>query len=1107
MTNRALSDYKAARERRLGSNDARRIRAERDKARSPTSGAARRWPFELLQNAHDPGPRQGADSVDLTFTAGDSTLTFCHNGRPFTMDDLAALLSGGSNKEYDSADTTGRFGTGFLVTHVLSPRIRLRGVIDSEPQHERFEIDLDRSGNEAQILDNTTAAEECIRAAIAIDSLDGMWTAEFEYPIDNPEAAAVGVEEFRQAIPCLYGTCRHLGNVTVEMASGRAEHWQLEETKRREWSGVTIDERHLTCRTGEVATTYRVLRLVPADTEDVGLIVLLRLDSEGWEFLPVAPGLPRVFSRFPVRASTFLPINCVIDGRFEVQEERDRIAMQEGDRARLAAALRLVPKAAQLSLEEDWQRRHWLVRVAKVANGFSETTSDEELKWWNGHLRSVADQLAKLPLIETTDGRLPAIAAPGSSVANFVLPRYSCTVSEDEVSESDVWELACNTTVLHPPTRDLSSDWNALSSGWGTLGTQISRSGLKEIGGEVRGDAGRLEELPVRGRPHRWIAQYLDIIGKLPSGHDCTDLLDGLLPNQKGELCSPSALKRDLGIPDDLKGIAEMGGCDVRGRLLDADLADMGPDEGFSALQALLAKEMPGTLSEDQVLEECLNHLGQELPDGEKAGEDAGKGTAALVEASVQLLAYVWTVKGKEGMSLPRRCPLLTREGSIARYTPKKIMAPVAAWNERGRPFADIYVPGRVLADIYHDRSTDACDLIAALVAWDIAFPDPLIVAPRGEVDDQLLRSLVAGDTDVTGLTLRGETFSQVALFGTEVIQRCEDSWERASLLLGFILTYIALHDPHWHQHRAVTAKRSGEEVPLIVREALWVAELQRRAWVPMEGEKGIEKVMPSPASLGPLLHDHSEWLIGNDAGIELLIECFGFDMLDLRLQALPEGVKGDVSDRLAKLVQMGGDNREFYERLVAEAETRRKREEEKERNKKFGLAVQEAIEKYLLGLGLDVDVIDNGYDLDVAVPEDVPLIEAGTHTCSVGPYHVEIKATTSGDVRLTPAQAKVASEDDRFVLCVVDLRGCNPARLTGPWSADDVVPLATMVAGLRSTVGETHSLVEAATRQEIAIRNEKQLRYAVPPRVWREGNAIESWVDEIAPSLTESAR
>jgi hypothetical protein len=50
MTEGLLADFRIAKDERRGKNDARRIVSERDKARSATSGADRRWPFELLQN-------------------------------------------------------------------------------------------------------------------------------------------------------------------------------------------------------------------------------------------------------------------------------------------------------------------------------------------------------------------------------------------------------------------------------------------------------------------------------------------------------------------------------------------------------------------------------------------------------------------------------------------------------------------------------------------------------------------------------------------------------------------------------------------------------------------------------------------------------------------------------------------------------------------------------------------------------------------------------------------------------------------------------------------------------------------------------------------------
>jgi len=38
-------------------------------------------------------------------------------------------ISGGSNKEFESTDTTGRIGTGFLMTHVLSEKISSVGLL------------------------------------------------------------------------------------------------------------------------------------------------------------------------------------------------------------------------------------------------------------------------------------------------------------------------------------------------------------------------------------------------------------------------------------------------------------------------------------------------------------------------------------------------------------------------------------------------------------------------------------------------------------------------------------------------------------------------------------------------------------------------------------------------------------------------------------------------------------------------------------------------------------------------------------------------------------------------------------------------------------------
>jgi hypothetical protein len=807
MSDEARENFVASKSQRRGQNDARRIQGERDKARSPSGDAARRWPFELLQNAHDPGPRGGESVVNVEFSRSDSLITFRHNGCPFSSDDLAALVSGGSNKEYESAETTGRYGTGFLVTHVLSSEIRLSGILEVPPHLERFRIRLDRSGDASAILSNAEAAELEIAASACIESCNGQWTAEFEYPFDNPDAVDEGVQAIHGSTPFLFGTCEHLGQVTIDKGTGSPETWTPEAARRFRYGDVNVLERCVALRADGTTTQYRVLRMSSDTPSDVGIVILLRFDTDAWGFVAPRADLPRIFARLPIRGSTFLPINFIVDGKFNAQQERDRIAMDDGDKARLSAAISLISPAIKLATEERWRGWHWMCRAAVINKGFSENPL--ELNFWNGELRRIAGQLAEMPLVETRRGYVPAAKNSQGHYADFMVPRYSRESQRDEVAISRVWELADRTTVLDPPVGELVSDWSGLSSGWESLGISVTRRGLKEIAEKMR-EAKCLRDLPVKADPLAWLARFLNTLGELPPGHDCSALMHGLLPDQRGGLSNAASLRFDAGIPEELKDLAEAVGHMVRDRILDSALAQLDAGDGYPFLREVLKQHITEELTEETVLKGCIDHLSSELPEGKGANEDT-----QLVRGSVNLLGYIWMMHGTKGAASARNCPLLTRADSIARHTSKKIMAPVAAWHEAARPFAGIYVPSRVLADVYCEWSQEGRNLVKALVEWGIAYPDPLIRDQRKEIDEKLLREMVPGGVDVRGVKVKDEEFSRVALLETEVIQHCEDEPELASLLFAFALKYLAPHDSSWRATRNVIGRRGGEEVPL----------------------------------------------------------------------------------------------------------------------------------------------------------------------------------------------------------------------------------------------------------------------------------------------------
>ena len=109
--------------------------------------------------------------------------------------------------------------------------------------------------------------------------------------------------------------------------------------------------------------------------------------------------------------------------------------------------------------------------------------------------------------------------------------------------------------------------------------------------------------------------------------------------------------------------------------------------------------------------------------------------------------------------------------------------------------------------------------------------------------------------------------------------------------------------------------------------------------------------------------------------------------------------------------------------------------------------AVQYAIKSAMERYNLELKLVDRGFDYEVALPTSDVLNDVAFRL-EVGPYLLEVKATTTGGARLTPTQAETASKEaSRYVLCVVDLRECSEEDLDDEWTAAKVEPLAKIRA------------------------------------------------------------
>ena len=76
----------------------------------------RRWVWELVQNASDCVERGKEINIEISIES--NKLKFKHDGVPFTYENLVDLVTQISSKQSSDEEKTGKFGTGFISTHL-----------------------------------------------------------------------------------------------------------------------------------------------------------------------------------------------------------------------------------------------------------------------------------------------------------------------------------------------------------------------------------------------------------------------------------------------------------------------------------------------------------------------------------------------------------------------------------------------------------------------------------------------------------------------------------------------------------------------------------------------------------------------------------------------------------------------------------------------------------------------------------------------------------------------------------------------------------------------------------------------------------------------------
>jgi hypothetical protein len=480
-----------------------------------------------------------------------------------------------------------------------------------------------------------------------VEDLDDEPTAAFEYVVDDENIALAGLEALEQSLPHLFATCRKLREITIQI-DGQETTWRKVQGLRVfSAEGIRLIELNIEREEDGESSDWRLIRAGLNLAARGRLVVALQKEGDNWSLCK--PGnLPSLFRQLPLLGGPQVPAWFVVDGEFEVEQERRSIHVT-GDAARpLQEAFAALGGLMRLATREKWVNG---LRIAQLALP-EGVTGETALKVWRELLSSVASELSRLPLVRTArDAMVPCSDDTDHDLYADFLRRPEAGPSYEEL-----WDLAAECTEVDPPAWDVAEAWTEVAEGWEKLGVKIPWIDLPGIGARAGSGVDDVSDLKVDDDHYTWLAAFFNAVGKSwQAGGTTKSHLQRLLPDQYGTLSEIDTLDRDGGIGDRVKEIADAVGLDLHARLLDEELvAALRRDEltaGLHALHQVTAAE----LSEADAIDEVIEQLARALPDEQKITEK----NEAAAAASIDLLTHLWASRSKDAEQTAWRIPML----------------------------------------------------------------------------------------------------------------------------------------------------------------------------------------------------------------------------------------------------------------------------------------------------------------------------------------------------------------------------------------------------------------------------------------------------------------
>ena len=531
-----------------------------------------RWIWELIQNAKDVVNTSGSVDIKITFSETNKTIEFCHNGRLFTTENTVFLIEQVSSKERSLNDkikkkSTGKFGTGFLTTHLLSEKVQIHGYLQDEGENPRsFKTLLDRTGQDkTSIMKAISDSCDMLDDGAECEVDETQMNTKFIYELDEMgvKTAISGLQNLLVSIPYVFAFVQELNTITVITDNFRRIIKRERKVSVELESATVTHVRMSTTKNGEETIADRYVFVLSNDSISIAAEIEIK-DSEK-HLLKLHNKLPRIFCDFPLLGTNDFAFPVVVNSpMFNPTEPRDGIPLAHSEReggdsnenkSRITKAIPLYNVMLDYFATKGYRDLYNIVRIAEQPEKYwldAEWVEQELIQPIKEHIKTTA-------FIQNSLGEVCSLYDGWGNPNIFIM--------KDGTPEfrNKIWELSNTLMPAMMTKKDEIEHW--YGSLWGDCRTFGIMDLILKV--EEYGDIEVLES-QLKGNAISWLNELITLfyynsgvliaeLGRNPS----------ILPNQHGVFLSLDKIYLENGIGDIYKNIALIAGIDFRERLLD----------------------------------------------------------------------------------------------------------------------------------------------------------------------------------------------------------------------------------------------------------------------------------------------------------------------------------------------------------------------------------------------------------------------------------------------------------------------------------------------------------------------------------------------------------